>query len=80
MDISESMIKSCLKHHSVNGDLHLIKHYYIDKSNYKPFEIIKRSVWKYFGEKGWTIDIDGDHIMKILSKNILLRIHENKQD
>lgn len=72
MDVSETMVKSCLKHHSINGDSHLVKHYYIDKSKYKPFEIIKRGTWKYYGEKGWTIDIEGNHIMKIISRNIQL--------
>lgn len=70
LDIPEEFIRRCIKYGNIRGDILLIKYWYLDKSEQPPFRNISRSRWDFWFNGTWNIDINGEYIKDVISKNI----------
>ena len=70
LDIPEEFIRRCIKYGNIRGDILMIKYWYLDKSNEHPIRNINRIRWEFWCNGTWNIDIEGEYIKEVMSKNI----------
>ena len=68
-DFSKEKVLSNLSLRSVNGDINLIKHYYLLEDK-KSIELMNQRRFEFWNEGRWHIDMDGHKIANIISKNL----------
>lgn len=70
INIPTEFIKRCIKYNSMQGDMLIFKHWYLDKSEEPPIRNINRQRWDFYCNGTWNMDIEGEYIKDVICKNI----------
>lgn len=70
INIPVEFVKRCIKYNSMQGDMLIFKHWYLDKSEEPPIRNINRQRWDFYCNGTWNMDIEGEYIKDVICKNI----------